>query len=75
MLSPTSISKHLSVEHRAYVALYALKIGNLSREAILDTYEVTEDDLQLHHAAWVELQAQHADRNRPFPRVKLSEYL
>jgi hypothetical protein len=70
MLPPTSISKHLSVEHRAYVALYALQLGNLSRQAILDIYEVTEADLQLHLSAWEELQAQHADRNRPFPRVK-----
>jgi hypothetical protein len=75
MLSSTSISTHLSVEHRAYVALYALKLGHLSPQAILATYEVTEADLDCYRAAWEELQASHADRNRPFPRVKMSEYL
>ncbi len=75
MHSPTAISSHLSVEHRVYVALYALQLGNLTRQVILDTYEVTEADLDLYRAAWQELQASHADRNRPFPRVRLSEYL
>lgn len=73
MLSPTSISSHLSVEHRAYVALYALQLGHLSHQAILDTYEVTEADLQFYRPAWEELQASHADRNRPFPRIKLND--
>lgn len=73
MPSPSAISQHLPVEHRAYVALYALQLGKLSRQAILETYEVTEADLQVHRAAWEELQASHADRNRPLPRVKLAE--
>lgn len=74
MFSPTPISTHLSIEHRAYVALYALKLGFLTHQAILDTYEVTEADLEFYRPAWEELQARHADRNRLFPRVKLSEY-
>ncbi|GAA4498852.1 hypothetical protein GCM10023172_16580 [Hymenobacter ginsengisoli] len=73
MPSPTSISKHLSVEHRAYVALYALQLGNLSRQAIMETYEVSDADLQVYRGAWEELQANHADRNRPLPRVKVEE--
>ena len=66
---------HLSVEHRAYVALYALQLGKLSLQAILNTYEVTETDLQLYLPAWEELQASHADRNRPFPRINLEDNL
>ncbi|MDO7886284.1 hypothetical protein [Hymenobacter cheonanensis] len=73
MLSPTPISTHLSVEHRAFVALYALQIGQLSRQAILSTYDVTDADLAFYHAAWLELQANHADRNRPISRISLSE--
>jgi hypothetical protein len=69
MLSPSPISAHLSAEHRTYVALYALQLGQLSLQAILDTYDVTEVDLQLYRPAWEELQASHADRNRPFPRI------
>lgn len=75
MTSSTPISLHLSVEHRAYVALYALQLGKLSLQAILDTYEVTETDLQLYRSAWEELQASHADRNRPFPRINPDENL
>lgn len=72
MLSPTPISTHLSVEHRAYVALYALQLGQLSRQAILDTYDVTDADLDFYYAAWEELQASHADRNRLISRINLS---
>jgi hypothetical protein len=73
MIPLTPISLHLSVEHRAYVALYALQLGKLSHQAVLDTYEVTDSDLQLYRPAWEELQASHADRNRPFPRINLTE--
>lgn len=68
MFSPTPISTHLSVEDRTYVALYALQLGLLSREAILETYEVTEANLDLYYSAWEDLQASHADRNRPIAR-------
>lgn len=70
MLSPPTISKHLSVEHRAYVALYAIQLNQSPRQAILAAYEVTEKDLDCYRPAWEELQANRADRNRPLPRVK-----
>ena len=69
MLSPTAISKYLSVEHRAYVALYALQLNQAPRQAILTTYEVTESDLVRYRPAWEEMRANHADRNRPLPRA------
>lgn len=70
MPSPNTISTHLSVQHRAYVALYALQIGQLSLQAVLSTYDLTEAQLEMHRAGWEELQANHADRGRPFARPK-----
>lgn len=75
MLSPTPISTHLSVEHRAYVALYALQLGQLSHQAVLSTYDVTDADLEFYRTAWEELQASHADRNRPISRIIPGEEL
>ena len=73
MLPPTALSKHLSVEHRAYVALYAIQLNQSPRQAILTAYEVTETDLARYRPAWEELQANRADRNRPLPRVTPDE--
>ena len=71
MSSSLPISTHLSVEHRAYVALYALQLGHSPRQDILLTYDVTEADLAFYYAAWEELQASHVDRNRPISRISL----
>lgn len=73
MFSTNSISEHLAVEHRAYVALYALQLCQAPRQAVLDAYDVTEADLAHHRAGWEELQLNHVDRNRPMPRIKLGE--
>ncbi|QKG52478.1 hypothetical protein [Hymenobacter sp. BRD67] len=64
----TLISAPLSVEDRAYIALYALQLRQASRQAILAAHGLTEADLQQHRAGWEELQAHHADRSRPLPR-------
>ncbi len=58
----------LSVQQRAYIALYALRLGIASRADILARHQLTEADIQAHQAGWEALQAQHADRNRPMPR-------
>lgn len=75
MFLPPPISTYLSVEHRAYVALYALQLGHSSRQAVLNTYDVTEADIEFYYASWQELRASHADRNRPISRISLSEDL
>jgi hypothetical protein len=58
----------LSVQQRAYIALYALRLGTASRAAILASHHLTEADLQAHQAGWEELLAHHADRQRQMPR-------
>jgi hypothetical protein len=58
----------LSVQQRAYVALYALRLGTASCADILASYHLTEADLQAHQAGWEELLAHHADRQRQMPR-------
>jgi hypothetical protein len=58
----------LSVQQRAYIALYALRLGTASRADILASHHLTEADLQAHQAGWEELLAHHADRQRQMPR-------
>lgn len=58
----------LSVQQRAYIALYALRLGTASRADILASHHLTESDLQAHQAGWEELLAHHADRQRQMPR-------
>ena len=58
----------LSVQQRAYIALYALRLGTATRADILASHHLTEADLHAHQAGWEQLLADHADRNRPMPR-------
>jgi hypothetical protein len=58
----------LSVQQRAYIALYALRLGTAPRATILASHHLTEADLREHQAGWEQLLAHHADRNRPMPR-------
>jgi hypothetical protein len=68
MPSSKAISTYLSVKNRAYVALYALQLGHSTLQVILATYDLTEAELEMHRPGWEDLQANHADRNRPFAR-------
>lgn len=58
----------LSVQQRAYIALYALRLGTAARADILASHHLTEADLQAHQQGWEQLLAHHADCNRPMPR-------
>jgi len=68
MSQSTELAADLSVQQRAYIALYALRLGTASRAAILATHSLTEADLQAHQPGWKQLLAHHADCNRPMPR-------
>jgi hypothetical protein len=64
----TEPAAELSVQQRAYIALYALRLGTASRAAILASHRLTEADLQAHQPGWELLLAHHADSKRPMPR-------
>jgi hypothetical protein len=68
MSHSTEPAADLSVQQRAYVALYALRLGTAPRAAILASHSLTEADLQAHQPGWEQLLAHHADCNRPMPR-------
>jgi hypothetical protein len=68
MAQSPALTADLSVQQRAYIALYALRLGTASRADILASYHLTEADLQAHQAGWEELLAHHADRQRLMPR-------
>jgi hypothetical protein len=68
MSQPPEPAAGLSVQQRAYIALYALRLGTASRTDILASHRLTEADLQAHQAGWEELLAHHADRQRQMPR-------
>lgn len=68
MSQPPALTADLSVQQRAYIALYALRLGTASRADILASHHLTEADLQAHQAGWEELLAHHADRQRQMPR-------
>lgn len=46
----------LSRQHRAWVALYSLKLTFLSRREVLAQNDITEADLATYTAGWLRLQ-------------------
>jgi hypothetical protein len=68
MSPPPALAADLSVQQRAYIALYALRLGTASRADILASHHLTEADLQAHQQGWEQLLAHHADCRRPLPR-------
>lgn len=62
--SVSSPNVGLSRQHRAWVALYSLQTGFLSRREVLAQNNVTEDDLAANRSGWLRLQEQNALRRR-----------
>lgn len=54
----------MSRQHRAWVALYSLQIGLLSRNEVLAHYNVTETDLVDYLDSWLYLKVKHQLRQR-----------
>ena len=72
-MSQFSDSVALSVQQRAYIALYALRLRLAPRADILARHQLTEADLAEHRLGWEQLLADHADRNRPMPRPEAGQ--
>ncbi|GGF07544.1 hypothetical protein GCM10011383_18320 [Hymenobacter cavernae] len=52
----------MSRRHRAWVALYALDLGQWARPDVLRLNNVTEEDLAEFEASWMQLRCRNIDR-------------